>query len=416
MRASYQKILMVIPSLDRKQGLSECLQCLISNSTGLADYFAVTRRTGGWIKALNSISMELLSQYEVVGIMNDDVRMRTPGWDRIVLDRMDGKIGLVYGRDGIQDERLCTQPFISAEAIVRAGCLAPSCMEHSLVDNLWMEVFRSLGALHYEPALFTEHLHYTVNKSPMDSTYALGADAWSRDWPKWDAFAAREVPRLVSRIRNPTSKTVGKRVISFALWGNDPLHSSGLSANAEFSKRWFPGWSLRLYCEPQHVAKASGLGYEVFERKITKGPWEGLFWRFEPVYDPEVDVFISRDLDSRLNPRESAAVAEWLSSGKFAHVMRDHPAHDVAMLGGMWGCRHSAEFAELFQAKLKRWGAWDHKGCDQEFLSQHIWPSVDHRALIHDSVHQAAGIQVFPTHEPMDSRIYGGFVGAIVRP
>jgi len=39
-------------------------------------------------------------------------------------------------------------------------------------------------------------------------------------------------------------------------------------------------------------------------------------WRFFPTLDPQVDLYVSRDLDSRLNEREQAAVQEWLHSSK----------------------------------------------------------------------------------------------------
>ena len=62
-------------------------------------------------------------------------------------------------------------------------------------------------------------------------------------------------------------------------------------------------------------------------------------WRFFPTLDPQVDILLSRDLDSRISQREVDAVTEWLESEKPVHVMRDHPGHDTPMLGGMWGTR-----------------------------------------------------------------------------
>ena len=49
---------------------------------------------------------------------------------------------------------------------------------------------------------------------------------------------------------------------------------------------------------------------------------------------------VSRDLDSHFNARETAAVQDWLAdkAGAF-HVMRDHPAHSIEMLGSGWGVR-----------------------------------------------------------------------------
>ena len=53
-----------------------------------------------------------------------------------------------------------------------------------------------------------------------------------------------------------------------------------------------------------------------------------------PLLDDRVDIFMSRDTDSVILPREVAAVHEWLESNQTFHVMRDHPNHCVPMLGG----------------------------------------------------------------------------------
>lgn len=210
------------------------------------------------------------------------------------------------------------------------------------------------------------------------------------------------------------------KIISFSLWGHDPKkYSGGAAPNMELAQQWYPGWQLRVYCEPHYAKLMSGLGYQIILRRTTRGPWEGLFWRFDPIMDPAVEVFISRDLDSRLNPRESAAVREWLAGDKLAHVMRDHREHDVPILGGMWGCRHNAELAGIFLERLNRWTAWDRRGVDQDFLAQCIWPRLEGRVLVHDSIpnHQGwPGIHPFPPHEPMDPKIYGTEVGGLVLP
>ena len=48
---------------------------------------------------------------------------------------------------------------------------------------------------------------------------------------------------------------------------------------------------------------------------------------------------MSRDLDALIVPREIAAVKDWIKSGKALHIMRDHPLHKTAILGGMWGLK-----------------------------------------------------------------------------
>jgi hypothetical protein len=58
-------------------------------------------------------------------------------------------------------------------------------------------------------------------------------------------------------------------------------------------------------------------------------------FRYLVMLDPNVDVFISRDVDSIIWPREVDAVAEWLKSNYTFHVMRDHKFHGSIILAGM---------------------------------------------------------------------------------
>ena len=57
-------------------------------------------------------------------------------------------------------------------------------------------------------------------------------------------------------------------------------------------------------------------------------------WRLLPLIDPTVDRYMSRDVDSQVNPREVAAVKQWLQSDYTFHVMRDHWAHIMPIMAG----------------------------------------------------------------------------------
>ena len=118
-------------------------------------------------------------------------------------------------------------------------------------------------------------------------------------------------------------------------------------------------------------------------------------WRFFPTLDPQVDILLSRDLDSRISRREVDAVTEWLESGKAVHVMRDHPGHDTPMLGGMWGTRLDGAGDSLRMRWAKSWiqilmdqqafAARSKRGDDQDVLSRYIWPWAKPLSLQHDS-------------------------------
>ncbi len=50
----------------------------------------------------------------------------------------------------------------------------------------------------------------------------------------------------------------------------------------------------------------------------------------------KVDIFVSRNLDSRFSWREVSSVADWLLSDQPIHVMRDYkPGHNKPILGAL---------------------------------------------------------------------------------
>jgi len=44
-----------------------------------------------------------------------------------------------------------------------------------------------------------------------------------------------------------------KKIISFCLYGNNPLYVDGASINIEYAKKCYPGWICRIYCDQDSV-------------------------------------------------------------------------------------------------------------------------------------------------------------------
>jgi len=148
-----------------------------------------------------------------------------------------------------------------------------------------------------------------------------------------------------------------KKIITFSLWGDNPFYTVGAIRNAELAKEFYPDWICRFYIgnsTPQDVIdKLDSFDNTEIVLMNTDEGWDGMFWRFYPVTDSDVDVMISRDVDSRITYREAAAVNEWLESGKTLHIMRDHPMHTEPIMGGMWGCRTKEMFSSIINAIYK---------------------------------------------------------------
>lgn len=209
------------------------------------------------------------------------------------------------------------------------------------------------------------------------------------------------------------------RVISFALWGDDPMYTLGAIENVAEAARVYPGWVCRFHVAADCPALPAlrDLPCQVVEmpplpRDADGRPCRsGLFWRFLPLEDPAVDRVIFRDTDSRVSEREANAVEEWAAYGCRVHAMHDCGAHSRHFQTGMWGAVRGA--VPDIVGRAERWRRAHLPGhlgresyADERFLSEVVWPEVKAEVLFHGHWGRP-----FPPHPPLR---HGSFVGDIV--
>ena len=178
------------------------------------------------------------------------------------------------------------------------------------------------------------------------------------------------------------------RVVSFVVFGDKPVYTRGAVENAKLIPLVYPGWTGRFYAgddvPPTILEDLAAAGSEIvpFDRLRWPGRSAQLL-RFRPAGEVGVDAVIVRDTDSRVNPREAAAVAAWLSSGKRFHFMHEamHDARYGAVMGGMWGCcvagagsddgapvpglaEAVAAFERRFECSEARGASWEASGAE----------------------------------------------------
>lgn len=196
-----------------------------------------------------------------------------------------------------------------------------------------------------------------------------------------------------------------KKVISFSVWGTSPEYLIGAEKNALLAKDVYPEWETWFYVEKGTEVSLEDKADRVIYYEPESGS-DGMFQRFKPMLDPEVSVFISRDTDSRLSDREYKAVSAWLESDKQFHAMRDHQAHAVPVLGGMWGAKRyglaNLEFLYDNLVTHKHSNYFD----DQRGLAQ-MYNVLSGLFLEHDDAGRFRGVK-FPQHDPIK---FGSFVG-----
>lgn len=116
---------------------------------------------------------------DIIMLVNDDMVIRTYGWD----DRLIGldagivdKIYLAYGNDLFNKSRLCTFPILS-----RRTCdilVQPYPLEYrgAFIDYHLLDIFKrtqhaGFNRIYYLDDVVFEHLHYRTGKAAFDETY-----------------------------------------------------------------------------------------------------------------------------------------------------------------------------------------------------------------------------------------------------
>lgn len=213
---------------------------------------------------------------------------------------------------------------------------------------------------------------------------------------------------------NPKART--RNIISFSLWGNDPVYVHGAIVNARIAPHIYYGWTARFYYDSSvptdAVEELRRAGAQVVLVREPELQAIRPMWRFLVSDDPDVDWFVCRDADSRLNCQELIAVEEWLRSGRPFHVMRDHIYHMDLMLAGMWGGA-AGVLPSIREQLLSSPKYYDNRFADQAFLMNEVWPLVRDHLCAHDTYYHFNDGCDFPSAYRLPHPIHVG--GAVKR-
>ena len=136
------------------------------------------------------------------------------------------------------------------------------------------------------------------------------------------------------------------KVISFSLWGKEPRYTIGAVKNAILAQSFYPDFECWFYIHessvPQNIIKNIDelANTKIILKKGNLLNCKPMCWRFEAIDDPNCEIMMPRDTDTRIFLREKLAVDEWLKSDKLLHIMRDHVKyHRSKIFGGMFGIK-----------------------------------------------------------------------------
>jgi len=137
----------------------------------------LTTRAKSMGQALNEAVLYVLGESLVsaptyIGMIGDDNRFRSPGWDVAIhdaLDKMGG--GIAYGNDLWHHDALPTAWFVSASIVQALGWMAMPTLTHLYMDNTWRTIGIGIDHYCYIPEAIIEHLHPTYGKGQWDDSY-----------------------------------------------------------------------------------------------------------------------------------------------------------------------------------------------------------------------------------------------------
>ena len=204
---------------------------------------------------------------------------------------------------------------------------------------------------------------------------------------------------------------MGKKLISFSLFGENPKYLVGAVRNTELQPEIYPGWTCRFYVSPdvpQKIIKMleknsaeiimmgkfadNGMNYAYDNPRITIRRC----WRYLALDDKDFEACIFRDVDNRLSFFQKRMVDEWLASGKAGHIIRGLLHLKWPILAGEWGMRpgYLPNMRKLMRAMRLGFKGYQF---DEDFLADKIYPRIKNNVLIHSGLTRFPGEVIVPT-------------------
>jgi hypothetical protein len=159
------------------------------------------------VEALNTAAVELCEDVDsspfAIGFMGDDHRPRTIGWHVMYMSALLGmRMGIVYGDDTIQHDRIPTQCMMTADIVRALGYMAPPSLTHLYVDNAWLAIGRACGMIRYLPGVVVQHLHPVAGTAEVDEGYkrANSASMYQRDANAYSEYVRENLLRDIEKI------------------------------------------------------------------------------------------------------------------------------------------------------------------------------------------------------------------------
>ena len=367
----------------------------------------------------NNHNQLLLNNLNILNTTNIPLMIMSDRKDANILDELKKKYKIYFTEDYIDKGKSVIESFLTQKHICEQG----------------------KEFIGYYNSTVSHHIHYkryvTNNDTEMyfvNKRYEKNNDIDKFTWNingingpsiSWSLFCPDTLMKTndkkfyITKVSQKLVNKKNKKVISFCLYGINDIRDEkrnflkGVYVNFELAKTIYPDWICRVYIpisEPMEYVHPL-LELENLEVIIVDTNICLRALRFLPYDDTDVDIWISRDLDSVLNVREKVAVDEWMKGDKKLHVMADNHQHGWNIAAGMFGVKNDYTInlkSEVLEIS-KTFGNNQQKFDNDATILTGTFFKIYHNSHIQ---HYSGGTKLpnsfpFPEHEPIESRFVG---------
>lgn len=179
-------------------------------------------------------------------------------------------------------------------------------------------------------------------------------------------------------------------VISFCIYGSNIKYCKGIDENLKIMKKRMEKFNAFIYIGTEVPEEYIQLykSYDFVQLFYTHKPGAyNMIARFLAIDEPNVDIMIVRDADSRLHNRDRWIIDNFINSSYGSHTIRDHPWHTARMMGGLFGIKKNAFSFNMIDLYNQYNPSNDISGIswqyDQTFLRNVIYPILKKNMLIY---------------------------------
>lgn len=184
-----------------------------------------------------------------------------------------------------------------------------------------------------------------------------------------------------------------KYVFSYCIYGNQLKYTEGLLRNIQQIQELYPEFEIWITVgndtpEDYIIKYSEFANVHMFFSDDTGGRL--MAHRFFAIDDPDVELMIVRDADSRFTERDQVCIDYFIQSDYSIFTIRDHSYHTQTIMGGQWGMRKidNLIIEEKYKEFCETCPNIDAYSSDQVFLHNYIYKFYKDSLVVYSSTHR----------------------------